>query len=106
MDHETLDFLAELEREVEKLPSNDSIVASGERECPICKKKMRVELECGVRVDVCDDHGLWLDRGELPSIVSRIRSGERVNRYAAIRKAKRDGKISGTLFGVWSLLFD
>lgn len=106
MDRETLDFLGELEREQQKLPSNDSIVAGGDRQCPICKKEMRVEVECGVHVDVCDDHGLWLDRGELPAIVSRIRSGERVNRVQALRRARRDGKMSGTIFGVWSLLFD
>ena len=106
MDRDTLDFLSDLEREQEKLSSNDAIVPSGERECPICKRVMRVEMESGIHVDVCNDHGIWLDRGELPSILSSIRSGQRINRAQAIRKAKRDGKLSGAMFGVWSLMFD
>ena len=47
MDRDTMEFLAQLEREQEALPSNDAIVPSGERECPICKERMRVEIEYG-----------------------------------------------------------
>ena len=106
MDSEALEFLAELEREAEQITSNDEIVPPGERECPICKEPMQVEFETGVHVDVCPEHGIWLDRGELPSILSVIRSGDRVNRHDAIRKARQEGKVSGTLFGAWSLLLD
>lgn len=106
MDSEAFDFLAELERDEVNSQSNDSLVPPGQRECPICKRPMLVEVESGVHVDVCNDHGVWLDRGELPAIISRIRSGARISRTAAIRRAKREGKLSGAMFGIWALLFD
>lgn len=34
--------------------------------CPACKVTMRVVMESGVSIDVCDIcHGVWLDAGEL-----------------------------------------
>ena len=105
MDNETLDFLAELERE-EQVTSNDHVVPPGQRPCPICGENMVVEFEHGVHVDVCNQHGIWLDRGELRSIASLIRSGERISRSRAVKEARRNGKLSGTVFGVWSLMFD
>lgn len=106
MDQEAFDFLADLEGRHENVQSNDAAVPPGERECPICKQPMQVEEQYGISIDVCPAHGMWLDRGELPAIVGRIRSGERINRRAAIRRAKRDGKFSGAFFGIWSLLLD
>jgi Zn-finger nucleic acid-binding protein len=45
------------------------------RRCPRCKKKMD-EVAAGrrlpVQVDRCDDHGVWLDRGELGRILGQI----------------------------------
>ena len=107
MDDDTLQFLADLERE-QSFPSNDHLIPPGERPCPICAKKMQVEIEQGIPIDACPEHGVWLDRGELPSIISKIRRGERVNRIQLIReaKAKREGKKSGIILGVWSLLLD
>ena len=107
MDNETLEFLADLEREdSHPSPSNEGLVPQGERKCPICCETMVVEFEYGVHVDACPAHGIWLDRGELRAMASLIRSGERINRRKAIKDAKRDGKISGTVFGAWSLLFE
>ncbi len=107
MDNETLDFLAELERdEVSQPIDNQTLVPQGERPCPICGATMVVEFEYGVHVDACPAHGVWLDRGELRAVASLIRSGERIDRRKAIQNAKRDGKVSGTVFGALSLLFD
>jgi Zn-finger nucleic acid-binding protein len=106
MDQDVLDFLAELETSEDSGDRNEERVPAGQRECPICKQKMTVEDEYGVSIDVCPEHGAWLDRGELRAIIGRIRSGERISRQTMIRKAKKDGKISGVLFGVWSLLLD
>ena len=107
MDQDTLSFLEELENEqAQFVEANEELVQTGKRKCPICSEQMHVEVQHGVRIDACEQHGIWLDRGELSNIVSRIRSGQRINRQAAVRKAKRDGKISGAYFGVWSLMFD
>lgn len=101
-------FLAELERSEEGRTSkkNESLVPAGERPCPICGNKMDVEMMSGAEIDVCPDHGVWLDRGELPKILRRSSSIARPSQVEAIRKARRDGKTSGIIFGVWSLLFD
>ena len=105
MDADTLQFLSELEREHTVSP-NDQQVPPGERPCPICGEKMQVEIEQGIHIDSCSQHGVWLDRGEFPSIILRIRSGERLDKMRLIRDAKREGKLSGAALGVWSLLFD
>lgn len=105
MDDYTMQFLAELEREAVSSP-NDTQVAPGQRPCPICGENMQVEVEQSVHIDCCPQHGIWLDRGELHSIINRVRSGERIDRHRLIRNARRDGKKSGALFGVWSLMFE
>jgi Zn-finger nucleic acid-binding protein len=83
-----------------------SPVPPGQRPCPICGQHTQVESYHGLSIDTCPAHGLWLDRGELPTIIARVHSGRRLSRGAAIRQAKRDGKMSGALFGWLSLLWD
>jgi Zn-finger nucleic acid-binding protein len=40
--------------------------------CAICGNTMQKQLiPQGVEIDVCDTHGVWLDRGELESLVQR-----------------------------------
>lgn len=104
--NEILDFLASLEKEIDLTTSNDHLVPPGERVCPIYQKKMEVDVQYGIHVDVFQDHGMWLDRSELGAIASFVRSGERVGRREAVRKPTRDGKLSGTIWGAWSLMFD
>lgn len=103
---EVLAFLAELEEQETRTSSNEKLVPPGERPCPICQKHMAVEFQHGVGIDVCEAHGIWLDRGELPGIAGQIRSGASIDRVDAVRRARREGKLSGTLFGAWSLLMD
>jgi Zn-finger nucleic acid-binding protein len=105
MDEETLAFLASLERDLES-STNDKIVPPGERPCPICGQKMLVQCQHGIHLDVCPEHGTWLDRNELAVIVARIRAGERIERVQAVREACRNGKMTGSLLGLWSLLLD
>jgi Zn-finger nucleic acid-binding protein len=103
-EEEVREFLAQLEDETLR-SSNDDLVPPGQRECPICKNEMAVDEEYRVAIDVCEEHGIWLDRGELSSVVARVKSGERIQRRKAIRAAKRDGKYAGINLGIWSLLF-
>jgi Zn-finger nucleic acid-binding protein len=83
---------------------NDDVVPSGQRQCPICDSVMRVEAHGDIAIDVCPAHGIWLDNGELEQLL-RVAAGRdgRIN-VEAIRRARQDGKISGALLGVWSLL--
>ena len=43
----------------------------GQRPCPHCRKKMQIKSlsKTRVEVDVCPGHGLWLDKGELQSVI-------------------------------------
>jgi Zn-finger nucleic acid-binding protein len=84
--------------------TQDSI--TGERPCPVCKRLMVVERNQGVAVDVCREHGVWFDLGELPTLLARARAGSRVGLATELADAKKSGRISGILFGLWSLMFD
>lgn len=106
MDTETLAFLAQLENENRMASNNAELVPSGERLCPICQTAMAVEVTQGVNIDVCAQHGIWLDSGELPAMLSAARSSERVGVSQRVRQARQDGKVSGTLLGAWSFLLD
>lgn len=108
MHDDTLAFLEDLENELDRegVSSNDQIVPPGQRECPICKQVMSVEQQGLVSVDVCAQHGVWLDNGELRAMLGNVRSGERINQKAAMRRARREGKKSAMLLGGWSLFFD
>ena len=85
---------------------NDQTLPPGQRPCPICGQCMRLEAHGSVNVDVCPAHGLWLDNGELGAILSRNTTTRTVSVRRRIQQPKRDGKVSGALFGVWSLLWD
>ncbi len=46
--------------------------------CPRCGVLLNEIMKAGVHVDLCDQcRGMWLDRGELDTIVARIRELER-----------------------------
>ncbi|MEE2989718.1 MAG: zf-TFIIB domain-containing protein [Planctomycetota bacterium] len=106
MNDDTLRFLDELEADLPPAGSNESQVAPGERPCPICGDTMEVTTDFGINMDYCDDHGIWLDAGEMPRMISKLRAGNLVDRRRAVRRARRDGKMAGALFGTWSLMFE
>jgi Zn-finger nucleic acid-binding protein len=81
-------------------------IAEGHRACPVCGAIMHIERKNKVSIDVCPEHGLWLDKGELDRIL-RIKGARSRRRNArAMRRAKHDGKVQGALWGWWSLLGD
>jgi Zn-finger nucleic acid-binding protein len=87
-----------------KFTDNEGLVPSGRRPCPICDNPMRVETCNGISLDVCPAHGVWLDNGELPALLAAARAkGGRPN-LEALKRARQEGKISGALLGVWSMI--
>ena len=96
MDDETLDFFGghdRADREYAAQPErNAQVVPPGERECPICKRKMQAEFEYQIHVDVCPDHGIWLDASELPAILDMARTEGRKWRDQAVKRAFEEGK--------------
>ena len=55
--------------------------------CPICKSEMRTELVEGVSADICSAHGMWLDKGELETIVTGVRGEQQKRADRVIRNA-------------------
>ncbi|GEM_PF-2722993 len=37
-------------------------------ECPVCKTRMQMQRMEGAWVEVCMEHGVWLDKGEIEAI--------------------------------------
>jgi Zn-finger nucleic acid-binding protein len=79
---------------------------TGRRPCPVCGETMIVESKRGITIDACPDHGIWLDKGELPAIIRKVSRKHRALRLEAVKRAYRDGKIQGAFWGFLSLLFD
>jgi len=77
-----------------------------QRACPVCDVPLVSTRVKGVTVDACEDHGIWLDNGELEEILSKQRRTMSLTKRNAIKRAKKDGKVSGALFGWLSLLVD
>ena len=78
--------------------------------CPVCPRLMnRTNFAhvSGVIVDVCRDHGVWLDRGELERIIQFVEAGgmakerehemERMSDEARHLKAEREALTQGYL---------
>lgn len=56
-------------------------------ECPVCKQRMKMEKIEGAWVDICAEHGVWLDKGEIEHV---------------IESAKEIGKAEGFVTRLWS----
>ena len=76
--------------------SNRRAVAEGDRPCPICGEKMDSEKTQGILVDVCEAHGVWLDKGELSNVIRRSQE-DAVKE--AMRTAGDSGQDHGFLLG-------
>ncbi len=74
--------------------------------CPICSNPMQIERIHQIAVEVCAEHGVWFDRGEVATFERRILAGERLATSEAMAAARKEGKISGWWFGLFSLLLD
>ena len=83
-----------------------SEMSSTQRLCPVCGMPLAPTTVKGITVDACEDHGIWLDNGELSSILARQRRSMSNSKRSAVSRARKDGKVSGALFGWMSLLFD
>lgn len=76
------------------------------RPCPICAEPLEHESFKGVPIEVCLEHGIWLDNGELEMILAKRERTLRARARRQANQAHRDGKVSGMLFGWWSLFVD
>jgi len=88
----------------EPVHPNSEIVPEGNRKCPICGKLMVPNEKEGVSVDICEKHGIWLDKKELPRIIYRVKYNERNAHNLETKRAKREYKMHGICLGWLSLL--
>lgn len=79
---ETIEFLSALEQ-TPSSSTQEGLV----RKCPACRETMRLSYQLGVEVDVCQQHGVWFDRGELKAYVKAVRT------RASVREKERWKKI-------------
>jgi Zn-finger nucleic acid-binding protein len=88
-----------------RLPStpqrNRKLVPEGERCCPICKERMETVQHETETIDVCQEHGVWLDRLELERLfLLRVRK-----RAGAMRRQANDARWEGRTEGFfWGIL--
>jgi len=76
---------------------NADLVPEGKRPCPICGKAMKTTRRGADSLDVCKDHGIWLDKDELARMFQRrTRSFER-RLNDAKQQAQRHGFFWGAL---------
>ena len=71
--------------------------------CPVCSDEMSRRTSYDVDVDVCAEHGIWLEKGELARIVDTVAERERPPAWQA-ESERRDGRYEGIFFGWLSLL--
>jgi Zn-finger nucleic acid-binding protein len=67
---------------------------------------MLIDTEKSIEVDICPEHGIWLDKGELERIVLRSGSSSGSNyssRQIELDRAYEQGKWEGIWFDIWSL---
>ena len=70
--------------------------------CPTCSEEMAKQKSYGeVEFDICKQHGIWLDRGELTRIVEAF--GED-NRQPPQTGDRQTGRYEGIFLG-WLSLF-
>ncbi len=58
----------------------------------------------GVEVDVCKEHGVWLDKGELEKIMASMRDIYRAGLADRAKQGQERGRLEGIFLGWWSLL--
>jgi Zn-finger nucleic acid-binding protein len=70
--------------------------SEGVRGCPTCGEAMGKRVfayESGVPIDVCDEHGIWLDDGELQQIEAWYEAQERYREADRAAWGGQDGKL-------------
>lgn len=80
----------------------------GSRPCPVCSRLMDIEVKHAIAIDVCPEHGIWLDSGELEKLVldsKRNHVRDRIRNRRKLDAVKHSGRMEGAMFGWWSMFF-
>ena len=71
-------------------------------QCPVCSRAMETRTVYEASIDLCPTHGVWLDRGELGTIVRRVGRIHAVGREKRVAEARASGRFTGKIMG-WLL---
>jgi len=95
------------------IPREDTLMGSTNAEtnsegirslsCPVCDLPMRVEVVNHTNIDVCEEHGMWLDDGELDRIMLRRSAQGHGKRVRERAKMTRKARLEGWFWGLGSL---
>lgn len=81
-------------------PDNAKMVPEGKRGCPICKAPMQTQRNEAETIDVCEEHGVWLDRFELERMfLARARRRARMTKRQ-VGDAFEKGQLDGWFWGL------
>ena len=72
----------------------------GDHPCPVCGAKMELAQRGKTGIEVCDEHGVWLDKGKLEKISKATTRFEQMRARHAVRRASEDEKVKES----WSWL--
>lgn len=85
---------------------NDKLVPPGQRPCPICGLTMQPQSRQSISVDVCPDHGVWLDNGKVEAITEAVSVSRSLKTRRDVERLCTRAKLKGTLFGWLSFFLD
>lgn len=72
MNEQHHDYLALALGELAASANHHDLADSGDaRVCPVCGETMTLFKQFDVVMDICDKHGVWLDQGELATLLER-----------------------------------
>ena len=77
--------------------TNADLVPEGQRPCPICGAHMQSVRRAAEVIDVCAEHGVWLDRWELERLVGG--HGVRARRRSDVAEVKARRELLWWPFG-------
>ena len=80
----------------------------GQRPCPVCGEKMELVEKNRTEIEVCEAHGVWLDKGELEAIAAASMSRGRARGHVTGRRVGERTKTEEMkwLFGPLSFFFE
>ena len=56
--------------------------------CPVCGQVLDIDTRRGVTVDVRREHGVWFDKGEFSTVISRLSRTARRRRESQVKEVR------------------
>lgn len=80
--------------------SNADQVPEGARLCPICQQPMQTTSRGEEAIDVCEPHGVWLDRDELERMLFARTHRRGIGTRNMAEDSRRKGFLEGLFWGI------